>query len=82
MENTNQNMVQTGASSLSTEMQTKLANGFTPLENLKLCIHEGNAVATTFEVAIADEGLTMEMISLIKNYYTDEDYPESVEEYN
>ena len=52
-----------------------LKNGFTALENLKICISEGTAVATTFERAIEDEGLTMEIISLIKLYYPNESYP-------
>jgi len=60
-----------------TEMQ-KLKNGFTALENLKVCISEGTAIATTFERAIEQEGLTMQIISLIKLYYNDSDYPESL----
>ena len=52
--------------------KTKLKNGFTPLENLKVCISEGTAVAKTFEVAIQDEGLTMEIIALLADYYKEE----------
>ena len=50
-------------------MKDKLKNGFTALENLKICIEEGTAVAETFEVAIKEEGLTAEIIALITSYY-------------
>jgi len=53
-------------------MIRKLKNGFTALENLKICIAEGTAVATTFERAIEQEGLTMEVIKLLSEYYADD----------
>lgn len=79
MENTNQNDVNATESIGVTEMP-KLKNGFTALENLRLCMSEGTAVATTFERAIEHEGLTMEVIGLIKAYYTDDEYPETTVE--
>jgi len=48
---------------------TKLKNGFTPMENLKICIAEGTATAETFENTIKTEGLTCEVILLIKDYF-------------
>ena len=50
-------------------MEKKLKNGLTTLENLKVCIDEKTAIATTFEAAIKDNGLTMEIITLIIEYY-------------
>jgi len=47
-------------------------NGFTPMENLLDCILENTATAETFEIAIKQEGLTMEIISLILEYYKDD----------
>ena len=51
---------------------TKLKNGLTPLQNLKMCIGERTAVATTFERAIEDQGLTMEIVYLISKYYEED----------
>lgn len=59
------------------ETKRKLKNGMTSLGNLRACVFEGTATAETFERAIEDEGLTMEVIGLIKAYYPDSDYPES-----
>ena len=47
-------------------------NRFTPMENLLDCILENTATAETFEIAIKQEGLTMEIISLISEYYKDD----------
>jgi len=47
------------------------------MKQLKMRMNSREAVATDFEKAISIEGLTMEVIYLIKTYYTDEDYPES-----
>jgi hypothetical protein len=52
---------------------TKLRNGLTPIENLLVCIEERTATAETFESAIKDNGLTCEIIRLIKEYYPDQD---------
>lgn len=46
-----------------------LKNGLNHLQNLKVCISEGTATAETFEKTIEVEGLTMEMIYLISDYY-------------
>ena len=82
MKNTNQTAGKTATDGVGLTETQKLKNGLTAYENLLVCIDEGTAIATTFEVAIAEEGLTMEMIRLIKTYYTDSDYPETVSEDN
>lgn len=61
----------------------KLRNGFTPYENLLICIGEGTATAETFEAAIQEEGLTMNIIKLLSQYYKDdlkEEEPAPVEQ--
>jgi hypothetical protein len=48
---------------------TKLKNGLSLIENLKICIAEGTATAKTFENTIKEEGLTCEIIISIKDYF-------------
>ena len=57
---------------VNNENNEKNENGFTPMENLLDCILENTATAETFEIAIKQEGLTMEIISLISEYYKDD----------
>ena len=46
-----------------------LKNGLTGMGNLIRCIIEETATAETFERAIEQEGLNMEIIALISEYY-------------